>query len=186
VRWRKRDAAGNRSRLGKILQFRKRSKFRAAKKSKFRFPKILRPWKKVGVLLIMSIFVIGGRDVLGFLGVKLWGHDQCKVTSVVDGDTVRATCPGKGLFSARLVGFDTPEVYSPKCFSEWWAGTKATWALRKRLWLADEVKIVLSGTDRYNRRLATLFVDGTNVSSIMIAAGHARRYAGGRREGWCS
>jgi endonuclease YncB( thermonuclease family) len=137
-------------------------------------------------LLILGVLVIGGRDVLGLVGVKLWGIDQCKVLRVVDGDTVRATCPGRGLFSARLVGFDTAEVYSPKCFSEWWAGTRASWALSRHLWLADEVKIVLSGTDRYNRRLATLFVDRTNVSSIMIAAGHARRYIGGKREGWCS
>lgn len=186
MRWNKRDAAGNRSQLGKILQFRKRSKLRAATKFKFRLPGKFRPWRKVGMLLILSVIVIGGRDVLGYFGMKLWGHEQCKVLSVMDGDTVRATCPGRGLFSARLVGFDTPEVYSPKCFSEWWAGTKASWALSKQLWLADEVKIVLSGTDRYNRRLATLFIDGTNVSSTMIAAGHARRYAGGRREGWCS
>ena len=137
------------------------------------------------MLLLIAIAIVGGRDALGYLGVKVSGSAACTVTSVVDGDTVRVFCPGKGFLSARLLGFDTPEVYSPKCFSEWWAGTKASWALSKHLWLADGVKIVLSGTDRYNRRLATLFVDGTNISTTMIADGHARRYTGGQREGWC-
>ena len=144
-----------------------------------------RPWRKVVMLLLIAIAVVGGRDVLGYLGAKFSGSSACAVTSVIDGDTVRVFCPGRGLQSARLLGFDTPELYSPRCFREWWAGTKASWALSKNLWFADEVNIVLSGTDRYNRRLATLFIDGTNLSRLMVDAGHARPYAGGKREGWC-
>jgi endonuclease YncB( thermonuclease family) len=89
------------------------------------------------------------------------------------------------MVSARLLGFDAPEVYSPSCVGEWWAGTKATWALRRRLWAPGETTLVLSGTDRYGRSLATLLVDGRNISRIMIEAGHARAYSGGRRNGWC-
>jgi endonuclease YncB( thermonuclease family) len=137
------------------------------------------------MLLALSLVFAGGREALGYLGLKLSGSASCRVVRVVDGDTVRAACPGRGLVSARLLGFDTPEVYSPKCVGEWWAGTRASWALSRHLWFADDVKIVLSGTDRYGRHLATLFIDGRNIASTMISEGHARLYSGGRREGWC-
>ena len=41
--------------------------------------------------------------------------DGCRVTYVVDGDTVHLACPETGEVKARLLGFDTPEVYSPGC-----------------------------------------------------------------------
>ena len=137
------------------------------------------------MLLLIGLVVLGGREAVGYLGLTLVGSSGCKVVRVVDGDTVRVACSGRDLLSARLLGFDTPEVYSPKCPSEWWAGTKASWALSRHLWFANKTKIVLSGTDRYGRRLATLFIDGRNIASTMIAEGYARPYAGGRRKGWC-
>lgn len=137
------------------------------------------------ILGLIAALVIVAPEVLGFLGVEIGGSSGCSIVRVIDGDTVRAYCPGRGFVSARLLGYDTPEVYSPKCVSEWWAGTKATWALRRRLWTAGEVKLILAGTDRYDRSLATLLVDGRNISRIMIDAGHARAYSGGRRQGWC-
>lgn len=150
-----------------------------------RLPPALRPWRKVAVLLVIAAAVIGGRDGLGYLGGRLAGEKSCRVTSVVDGDTVRVYCPGRGVESARLTGFDAPEVFSPRCPGELWAGTRATWALQRRVWSADEVKIVLHGTDKYDRRLARLYLDGTDVARLMIEAGHARPYRGGRRQGWC-
>ncbi len=150
-----------------------------------RLPGALRPWRKVAVVALIAAAVIGGRDGLGYLGAKVSGGGSCRVTSVVDGDTVRVYCPGRGFDSARLTGFDTPEVFSPRCPGEWWAGTRASWALQRRIWAADEVKIVFHGRDRYDRRLAALFLDGAAVSRLMIEAGHARPYDGGRREGWC-
>jgi endonuclease YncB( thermonuclease family) len=137
------------------------------------------------VLGLIGTIIVGGRDGLGYLGAKASGDETCRVTSVVDGDTVRVYCPGRGFDSARLTGYDTPEVYSPRCIGEWWAGMRATWALQRQLWAADEVRIVFNGTDRYDRRLAALFIDGTNVSRLMIDAGHARAYVGDRRSGWC-
>ncbi|MFC3615263.1 thermonuclease family protein [Lutimaribacter marinistellae] len=110
---------------------------------------------------------------------------SCRVVSVVDGDTVRIWCPAKGLERARLTGFDTPEVFSPKCAQEFVQGTKATWALRYMLLQAGEVAIVKQGTDRYDRALAKLWVDGFPVSAKMIEKGLARPYSGGTRKGWC-
>ncbi len=137
------------------------------------------------MLGLIAIAVVAAPESFSYLGIKLSGSTSCSVTRVIDGDTLHAYCPGRGFLKARLLGYDTPEIYSPKCIGEWWAGTKATWALRRLLWNASETKLVLSGTDRYQRRLGTLFVDGRNVSRIMIDAGDARAYSGGKRAGWC-
>ena len=109
----------------------------------------------------------------------------CRVTRVVDGDTVRLACSGQGAVRGRLLGFDTPEVYSPRCVSEYARGIAATQRLRWEIWKAREVKTIGFRKDRYGRRLVTLFLDGRNAAGIMIDAGLARPYAGGTRQGWC-
>jgi len=110
----------------------------------------------------------------------------CRIYQVIDGDTVRMWCPGRGNTKARLTGFDTPELFSPACASELVAATRAQWALRRALWAADRVGIVREGTDRYGRVLIAVFVDGSPLARRMIASGHARPYDGGKREGWCA
>ncbi len=149
------------------------------------FPRFMRPWLKVIMLLLIAIAVVTYRESRAILRATLSGSVACEVISVVDGDTIIVSCPDRGFERTRLMGFDTPEVFSPQCLSESWAGAKATLALRKRIWSAKEVKLVFRGTDKYGRRLALLLLDGTNVSNLMIEAGHARSYAGGKREGWC-
>lgn len=150
-----------------------------------RLPAGLRPWRKVVILLVAGLTLVFGRDGIGYLGARVAGTTTCRVTSVVDGDTIRVYCPGQGIERARLMGFDTPEVFSPRCASELWAGTQATWALQRRLWSADKVAIAFRGRDRYGRRLAILWVDGVNIARPMIEQGYARPYHGGHRRGWC-
>lgn len=142
----------------------------------------LGPWRKVAVLAVLAAGVVGVQ-VSGVLSSS--GSGGCRVAWVTDGDTVRAWCPGRGLESVRLTGFDTPEVFSPKCPSEWAKGTIATGALAWHVLMAGEAALVLSGRDRYGRALGRLNLDGRNVADLMIAEGHARRYDGGRRQGWC-
>lgn len=110
----------------------------------------------------------------------------CRIYRVIDGDTVRMFCPGRGSTSARLKGFDAPELFSPACASELAAAVTAKWALRLKLWQADKVTLVREGTDRYGRTLVAAFLDGSPLAGAMIAAGHARPYAGGRRQEWCA
>jgi len=111
--------------------------------------------------------------------------EGCRIVSVVDGDTVRLYCPDKGLTRARLMGFDTPEVFEPQCAAELARGTAATRALRKHLATADIVAIWRHGTDRYGREPVRLTLDGRALARTMIVSGHARPYAGGARQGWC-
>jgi endonuclease YncB( thermonuclease family) len=115
----------------------------------------------------------------------LSGDVECSIGRVVDGDTLKVWCPGRGMFSARLMGLDTPEVFSPGCISEFMLGMRATWALRRRVWGAEDVRMAFGGLDRYDRRLMRLYLDGTNAASSMIADGLARPYAGGVRNSWC-
>ena len=143
-----------------------------------------RPWRKVGVLAVAAFALLWVLESGVWTGSS--GAGGCGVVWVTDGDTVKAWCPGSGMVNVRLLGYDTPEVYSPRCISEWIDGTIASGALAWRLVTADETVLVLSGRDRYGRRLGRLNLDGRNVAGLMIEAGHARAYDGGRRAGWCS
>jgi endonuclease YncB( thermonuclease family) len=42
-----------------------------------------------------------------------------------------------------------------------------------------------SGVDRYGRELRQVFVNGVDVAGVMISAGLARSYDGGKKQGWC-
>jgi micrococcal nuclease len=110
----------------------------------------------------------------------------CRLIKVIDGDTLVLACENFGVFRARLAGFDTPEIFTPGCLGEWQAGQAATWYLRRLLWSAGLVEYRVRGTDKYGRKLVAVQVDGRPLSDLMVAAGHARAYDGGRRYGWCA
>ena len=109
---------------------------------------------------------------------------DCRIFRVVDGDTVSMVCPEDGMMSARLLGFDTPEKYAPKCFAEFVAAEKASWALRTLIQKATRLKMEQEGTDQYGRALVRLELDGVDVAREMIRAGHGRTYGGGLRGSW--
>ena len=120
-------------------------------------------------------------------GMKTVASDQgdCRIIRVVDGDTVSLICPEDGMVSARLIGFDTPEKYSPKCLDEFVAAERASWALRTLIQRADRMVLTHEGTDQYGRALVKLQLDGVDVARAMIRSGHARQYGGGLRGSWC-
>lgn len=119
--------------------------------------------------------------------MKTVDSDQgnCRIIRVIDGDTVSLICPEDGMTSARLVGFDTPEKYSPRCLDEFVAAETASWALRTMIQKADRIGLTHQGTDRYGRVLVRLELDGVDVARSMIRAGHARPYGAGPRGSWC-
>jgi endonuclease YncB( thermonuclease family) len=112
-----------------------------------------------------------------------------EVLRVIDGDTFEARVhlwPGLDITTKiRLRGIDAPELRA-KCASERTMAEAARDALGAML--ADGT-VGISGVtlDKYGGRVVA--DAGTrsvaNVSSEMLAKGHARRYAGGRRRGWC-
>lgn len=110
---------------------------------------------------------------------------QCRIIRVIDGDTVSLVCPEDGMGSARLVGFDTPEMYAPRCLGEFVAAQKAAWALRTLIQKADRIGLTHQGTDKYGRALVLMEIDGIDVARLMIRDGHGRQYSGGLRGVWC-
>ncbi|MCU4652901.1 thermonuclease family protein [Roseibacterium sp. SDUM158016] len=114
------------------------------------------------------------------------GGSACRILSVVDGDTVDMSCPGTGTFRARLTGFDTPETVDPGCPAEAQLARQATARLRALVRQANSIEPRFGGTDRYDRRLVRLGLDGRDVGAILVAEGLAVPYSGGRRIDWCT
>ena len=106
---------------------------------------------------------------------------------VIDGDSVRVLDE-----NVRLMGFDTPETFQPKCASERALGKRATIHLEHLIENAGSASIVYERKrdgslrrDKYRRLLGTLYIDGVDVADLQINAGLARPYDGGKRRSWC-
>lgn len=113
------------------------------------------------------------------------GADKCRIIHVVDGDTADFWCAATGFERARFVGYDAPELFSPKCASELLAAQKSKWALRGYIYGAADLRMKRGKLDRYGRRLVTLSLGPDSLSDKMVAAGYGRDYKGGVRSGWC-
>lgn len=100
---------------------------------------------------------------------------------LIDGDTADV---GGDRF--RLVGYDTPETYKPRCSYEKALGEEATRRARQLVRNAGAVDfIILPGRDKYGRGLARIFLHGKDLGEILISEGLARPYHRGRRKSWC-
>ena len=136
--------------------------------------------------LISILFLVGvAPPIIDALKGLIWPANGCRIWQIVDGDTVKVHCPATGRDRARLISYDSPELFSPSCTSEWMQAIAATYYLRWQFWKAREISVVASGQDRYDRRLVNVFFDRQDVATRMIAAGLARPYEGGLRGSWC-
>jgi len=117
-------------------------------------------------------------------------HHPVDVIRTIDGDTFEARVhlsPGLDPMSrVRLRGIDAPELKA-SCPQELQMAEAAREALRGLLG-EGEVAIFNIGPDKYSGRVvADVATKKTaNVSSALLAAGHARSYGGGHRMGWCA
>lgn len=152
-----------------------------------RAPRDPRGYLRAVVLIggLVAVLPAGVDLAIGGLRPMAQNDAYCRVYRVVDGDTVRMWCTGRGETSARLMGFDTPELFSPQCGQEFVTAWLAKWVLRIKLLKAREVAVIREGTDRYDRALVKMFLDGQPIARQMIEGGFARAYDGGRRQGWC-
>lgn len=100
--------------------------------------------------------------------------------TVTDGDTVHVAGEATG---TRLVGFNTPEKFTPQCTKEQQLGERASDRLRQLVAGGDTrlTKVACAcqpgteGTDKcnYGRSCGTLLVDGEDVGNILIREGLA-------------
>ena len=94
---------------------------------------------------------------------------SARVTQHTDGDTLWLSGIGK----VRLIGIDTPEVFSGvECY-----GRRAAAFLRRLLPLGSEVRYRLGSEerDRYGRALAYVWLDdGRFLNRLLLARGYAQ------------
>lgn len=139
-------------------------------------------------LLLMVITIAGGQmltDRLPTSGLSSFqpgasiADFQAQSFTVTDGDTVRMSDGTR----VRLVGFNTPEKFEPRCSREAALGNRASERLRELVAsgtprvtrVACSCKPGTEGTSRcnYGRSCGTLTVDGRDVGEILISEGLA-------------
>ena len=112
------------------------------------------------------------------------------VERTYDGDTLIVDAhPWPGITihtSVRLLRIDTPEGgWRAKCELERELAGKAKARLQELV--SEGITLTNVRLGKYaGRVLADVITPSGNVADILIAEGHGRPYAGGKREGWCS
>jgi len=91
----------------------------------------------------------------------------CTAFSIHDGDTLTASCAGSRV-KVRLAGIDAPELKQQY-------GREARQALAD-LVFQKQVTLTRSKRDKYGRSVASVSVNGRDVSAAMIEGGHAWVY----------
>jgi len=113
---------------------------------------------------------------------------NAEVTSIYDGDTLRATVDlGMSLsqrVSCRLYGIDTPEINS-KVASEKRLAYEARDRLRELVLGKSVLLESMCKPDKYGRLLVRIWDgEGVCVNDLLIKEGLALPYDGGTKPGW--
>ena len=99
------------------------------------------------------------------------------VVNVVDGDTIDVKL-GSGVKRVRLIGIDTPETVEPgkpvQCFGHE-ASNKLKSLISGKV-VTLEADSSQDNTDKYDRLLRYVFLNGQNINQQMILEGYAREY----------
>ncbi len=98
------------------------------------------------------------------LALSIRAHATVNVDYVYDGDTVKII-DGKVSYKLRITHIDAPERNQSY-------GKKSRRALIKLCSHAN-VKVRITGTDRYKRKLGSLACNETDVANYMLQHGHA-------------
>jgi len=141
--------------------------------------------KKV-VILILPLLLL---PALSFS--KDYGNYQGAVyVSNYDGDTIKFDLPGLhpiigNKINIRLNGIDTPEIRG-KCEQETYSAEQAKEMVADILKDAETIDLKNMERGKYFRIAADVFADGENLADILIDAGMAIRYEGGKKtHNWC-
>jgi micrococcal nuclease len=136
--------------------------------------------------LILSALLLASPALAGDV---IPGPVYADVLDVYDGDTITVSAhvwlDQRITTKVRLVGLNTPEIRG-KCADEVQRAEAARAALVKLV--GARVLLYRVTHDKYAGRVDATVVneDAKDVAEEMLAAGHARRYGGGKRAGWCS
>ena len=107
-----------------------------------------------------------------------------------DGDTITFNLPGLHpiigeKISIRVNGIDTPEIRG-KCEKEKYDAKQAKEMVSDILKEAEQITLKNMERGKYFRIAADVIVDGENLADMLIEAGMAIRYNGGKKtHKWC-
>jgi micrococcal nuclease len=111
-----------------------------------------------------------------------------EVTSIYDGDTLRVTIRAWPAVAGeripvRLYGIDTPEMRDkrPRVYT---LARNAKQFSVAQLRKAKHIELRKIRRDKYFRLLAEVWVDGRNLSDLLLNAGLAKPYFGGKKVSW--
>ncbi|WP_374381018.1 thermonuclease family protein [Dongia sp.] len=142
-------------------------------------------------VLLIGLFLALSSPALATVDTD--GRYDWPVIGVVDGDTLKVHLPGLPMelqpLKVRVRGVDTPERKG-KCAAEKAAAEKAGTFTRQLVEKAQAKQrpIIFSKIDwdKYGGRIdADVAIDGRSLADMLVGAGLARRYDGGKRKGWC-
>ena len=107
-----------------------------------------------------------------------------------DGDTVTFNLPGLHpiigeKISIRVNGIDTPEIKG-KCEKEKYDAKQAQQMVADILKDTEQITLKNMERGKYFRIAADVIVDGENLGDLLVEAGMAARYDGGKKiHKWC-
>ena len=136
----------------------------------------------------IALLLAAGSLPLRALEEKVPGPIEAEVLRVIDGDTLevraRIWLGIEVTTLLRLDGIDTPELRG-KCPAERELASRARAFLAARIG-AGPVLLSEVREDKFGGRvIAQAAAGGEDLAAALIAAGLARAYLGGAREGWC-
>lgn len=128
--------------------------------------------------------------ILLFISLPAHANYKWKVTDVVDGDTINIEMrklPKELSMKVRVYGIDTPEHgWRAKCDSERELAKQAKEFTAKLINDAKKVYFTDVKWDKYGGRIvAKVFVDGNDLSQMLISNGLAKPYFGDKKSSWC-
>jgi endonuclease YncB( thermonuclease family) len=118
-----------------------------------------------GVQRLLPLLLVAGAAAAGPAAARDSAPVEGVVTKVIDGDTLVVQIAGKPPLDVRLKDIDAPEICQQH-------GPEAKKALEEFA-LGKTATVVTSARDSFGRTIATLTVDGQNLSRRMVSEGHA-------------
>lgn len=131
-----------------------------------------------------------GLSTDGLSAIKPIKSVDAVVDYIIDGDTFSAKVLLKDDIEisvrVRFMNIDAPEL-AGECDSEIIAAERSRERLGELIPVGSRVVLTEVKDDKYLGRIDAFVLDGSgrDVGKIMMKEGHARKYGGGKREGWC-
>lgn len=131
-------------------------------------------FKEIAIIVVCAVFVacLANPKIFNLNAFSVSNVSskviEGKVVRVIDGDTVEVLDKFKNKHRIRLYGIDAPE-------------SKQDYGQKAREFLASliaskDVKVLITGTDRYSRNIGKIVFDDKDINAEMVLQGFAWAY----------